>query len=423
MKRFTITILAIALSFGAFSQEPNYGENKDLCLEKVSLYSGYLKQKQYKDAYKFWKQAVKVCPEYKANLYANGAYILKQLSKDKTLSKEQRKIHSDSIAIVYAAGIKIFGGTPDMLEDYGAALIIYSDDYENGVNNLKEAIDGLRQETRYSTMIYYSQALAKVIASDKKDCEEGVKEYERLAEFIEMNKGKAGYDKAQEAIDKYLGPCLTCDKLVPLQEKKWEEAKTDMELANKIVDLLDKRGCTDNEVYKDLLERVINSKDDPTPTDFMRLAQVKLNDGKKSDALKYIEKAADIAGDDEKESILEKAADVASSAGSTSKAMDFANELLKINPNNGTAYLVKAAAMARSSCPATAFEQLTNYWVAYDLAAKAKSLDPSVADKASRLMSSYRSRFPEGSELFAQGLKEGQSYTHCSGVSTTVRAK
>lgn len=423
MKKFTLAILTLALSLGAFSQEPNYGENKDLCLEKISLYSGYLKQKQYKDAYKFWKQAVKVCPEYKSNLYSNGAYILKKLYRDKSLDKATQKRYKDSIAVVYKAGIGIFGETPDMLEDYGTALILYSKDYENGVKILEKAFDGLKNKARYSTMIYYSQALAKIIGTGTSDCETGVKEYERLSEFVEQNNGKKGYDKAQEAIDKYLGPCLTCDKLLPVVEKKYEEAKTNMEQAEKIVSMLEKRECTDNEIYKDLVEKVINNKENPTASDYIRLANIKREDGKTSDAIKYLDKAVEVAEDDQKETTLENAIRIAKLAGQYSKAVGFANDLLQINPNSGAAYLAKAAAVVRSGCAVTAFEQSTKYWVAYDYASKAKSVDPSVASQASKEMGSYRAGFPESSELFAQGLKEGQSYTHCSGASTTVRAK
>lgn len=423
MKKFTIILVALVISITANAQEPNYGENKDLCLEKVSLYSGYLKQKQYKDAYRFWKEAVQTCPEYKANLYSNGAYILKKLYKDKTIDEAKRKVYKDSIAKVYKAGLDIFGANPEMQEDYGSALIVYASDFENGVKNLQEAMESLKEKISYTTIVYFSQAMSSLIRKKTKDCEEGVKEYERLAEYISKNEGKKGFDKAQEAIDKYLGPCLTCDKLVPVLEKKWDKAKTDMELAGKLVDLLDKRGCTASDIFKDLLPKVIAAKTDPTARDYMRVAQLQLESQKKADAMKSIEKAIELAKEDEKEEVMEKAAKVALSSGSSSKAGKFASELLKINPNNGNAYLVKATLATRSGCGSTAFENATKYWVAYDLASKAKSVDPSVADQASKQMSSYRSRFPEKSELFVQGKTIGASYSHCSGATTTVRAK
>ena len=296
MKKFIVTILTSFFTLGLIAQvEPNYGADKDKCLEKVSLYSGYLKQKQYKDAYRFWRQALETCPEYKPVLYSNGVYILKKLSKDKSIPKERQEALKDSIRLVYEAGIKIFGGTPDILEDYGNDLILYARDYEAGVENLNEAIDGLREATKYSTIMYYSQALRNLENKGVKDCEALVKEYTRLSEFIEINKDKKGYDKAQEYIDKYLGPCLTCDKLVPVLEKKEEEAKTDGELRKKILDQLKERECTDSDLFKTLI--VIECNENPSADGYEGLAIMMYKDGKKSEALEYFDKAVELSED------------------------------------------------------------------------------------------------------------------------------
>lgn len=423
MKKLAIILLGALLATSAMAQtEPNYGPDKDKCLEKVSLYSGYLKQKMYKDAYKFWGQAVEVCPEYGTNLYANGIYILKQLRKDKTYTKEQRQNFTDSIATVYEAGIKIFGGTPEILESYGADLIIYTGDYEKGVANIKEAIDGLRYEIKYSTYIYYSQALAKLEKREDVDCEVLVEEYDRLSQFIEMNKGATGMDKAQEAIDKYLGPCLTCDKLLPVIEKKFEAAKTDGDLRRKILKLLGDRECTGNEMYRTLAIKECDKN--PSTDAYISLGNGYYGDKKYSEALKYYEKGISLEEDKaKKENLLTKAAGIALASGSISKASSLANDVLELNPNSGEAYLVKAFVAARSSCGNSAFERSTKYWVAYDYASKAKSVDAGVADKTNKALGQYRAGFPEKGELFAQGLKEGESYSSCAGGSTTVRAR
>lgn len=423
MKKIAVILFGGLLATSAMAQtEPNYGPDKDKCLEKVSLYSGYLKQKMYKDAYKFWNQAVDVCPEYSTNLYANGIYILKQLRKDKTISKEQKKRYTDSIATVYEAGIKIFGGTPEILESYGADLIIYSGDYKKGVDNIKEAIDGLRHEIKYSTYIYYSQALAKLEKKGEVDCEVLVNEYDRLSQFIEMNKGARGMDKSQEAIDKYLGPCLTCDKLMPVVEKKFEAAKTDGDLRRSVLKLLADRECTSNEMYRELA--IIEVTENPSVDAYIALGEGYYGDKKYSEALKYFQKAFELEEDKaKKEELLTKSASIALAAGSTSKASALANDVLDLNPNSGEAYLIKASVAARSQCGNSAFERSTKYWVAYDYAAKAKSVDSSVAEQAGKMMGQYRARFPEKGELFAQGFKEGESYSPCAGGTTTVRAK
>ena len=57
----------------------NYGEDSVNCRKNFALYTGYLKQKNYEDAAIFWGKTQQKCPQLKSNLYANGAYIYKQL--------------------------------------------------------------------------------------------------------------------------------------------------------------------------------------------------------------------------------------------------------------------------------------------------------------------------------------------------------
>jgi hypothetical protein len=64
------------------------------------------------------------------------------------------------------------------------------------------------------------------------------------------------------------------------------------------------------------------------------------------------------------------------------------------------------------------------YWLAYDYYQRAKSLDPSVNEKASERMASSAARFPTQSDAFFYQLSEGQSVqVACGGLneSTTVR--
>ena len=65
-------------------------------------------------------------------------------------------------------------------------------------------------------------------------------------------------------------------------------------------------------------------------------------------------------------------------------------------------------------------------WLAYDYYQRAKSLDPSVAEKASERMASCAARFPEQKDIFFREMKEGATVqVTCGGwnESTTVRAR
>ena len=49
------------------------------------------------------------------------------------------------------------------------------------------------------------------------------------------------------------------------------------------------------------------------------------------------------------------------------------------------------------------------YWLAVDYLNKAKSIDPSVADKANSKIASYKKYFPTKEDCFFKGIKEGQT--------------
>ena len=50
-------------------KKPNWGSDSSSCRTNVSLYTEFLKQKNWKDASNSWWKAQKVCPLYKTNLY------------------------------------------------------------------------------------------------------------------------------------------------------------------------------------------------------------------------------------------------------------------------------------------------------------------------------------------------------------------
>jgi|TARA_B110000977_G_scaffold75826_1_gene102339 tetratricopeptide (TPR) repeat protein len=413
MKTITLTLILSLFTLGIFSQTGNLGDKPDECKKYLSLYGDYLKQKMYVDSYKFWKGAVTVCPEYNANLYENGIYIMKKLQKGAT--KERKAALADSIVWAYEQSINLFGDNPSINEDFGIDLI-KSKKVERGVELVKKALDSSENKARASTIYYYSMALAVLKNKDKKDCEVLVKEYDRLSSINDANSGSNGYDKSQEAVDKFLGPCLSCDNLLPIIRKKFELAKTDANERKKILTTLERRECTNNDIYETLNE--IDVKENPTADGYRRIAQIYINKGEKSKAKVFFDKAIELAdsNEDKVKYMLDAASNFPRSAGS------YANDALAMDPNCGTAYLIKARNIANSKCGTSAFDDRAINWAAYDMAAKAKSVDSSVASKASKDMLRYKAGFPSTKQIFEQGgLSTGDSYKTCNGYSTTVK--
>lgn len=403
-----------------FSQTGNLGDkNPEKCKENLSLYTGYLTQKMYKKAFKFWNKTIEFCPEYSSNFYDNGVYIAKKLMKEKGLSDDRKTALKDSILWMYTENIRIFGENAKINGKYGYDLVYYKNDYTKGAELMKKAIDKSGDKSSSRVISKYSYALKKLILSKKTDCDELVKEYDRLSEIIDKNKNAKGFDKAQKAIDKNLGPCLTCDKLLPrIRAKKFEKAKTDGDLRRSVLSTLKKRGCSDNDVYSALA--IIEAEENPSANAFRNLGVTFYNKGSYNEAFKYFDKAVNSADNTEKEEILEDAMSYAQNAKQGSKAKSYAKQLGAINPGNTklarfneTTILYKASKVAASGCATSAFEQKALNWAAYDIAVKVSS---SAASK-------YKARFPTKKEIFENGLSVGGSYKTCNGISTTIRAK
>ena len=102
-----------------------------------------------------------------------------------------------------------------------------------------------------------------------------------------------------------------------------------------------------------------------------------------------------------------------------SRAKQYANKAIK-----GDAYILIAQMYAAS--PNWSDEGALNkctYFAAIDKLQRAKSVDPSVAEKANELIRTYSAYVPKDEDLFFLGLKKGNSVTIGGwiGETTTIR--
>ncbi len=98
-----------------------------------------------------------------------------------------------------------------------------------------------------------------------------------------------------------------------------------------------------------------------------------------------------------------------------SKARQYCQKALEVNPNYGNAYLLIGkmyAATSKSVFPNDGVLARAAYNAAIDKFEKAKQVDPSVAEEANTLISSYRAHLFYGGDLHAPGFGEGQTF-HC----------
>lgn len=130
----------------------------------------------------------------------------------------------------------------------------------------------------------------------------------------------------------------------------------------------------------------------------------------------------------EKAEVYFEVANIEYNNGNCSGAKKYAESALAANPNHGSSHLIIAFCYASStgSCTGDKIDGRSAYWAAVDRAYKAKSVDPSVTEKANEMINKYSAGFVTKADAFFKGFtyEEGASYTvPCLGVSTTVRYK
>ena len=215
----------------------------------------------------------------------------------------------------------------------------------------------------------------------------------------------------QEKVINFMKPYLSCDKLTELKQPSFAEKGTDASWLKATISLLDRGGCESKPFYLQCSEALFSLE--PSSDAALSLAKAFGKQGQSDKAASYYNKAADLATSDEaKYDIYIKLAKTAKNNKEYSTVRDYARKALGINPNSGEAYILIGDAYAASatSCGTGDLGRGGVYLVAVDKYAKAKSVDPSVAEDAQSKINKYAAYFPNKEQAFFKGINAGASY-------------
>ncbi|MFZ1692593.1 MAG: hypothetical protein WAT74_05265 [Flavobacteriales bacterium] len=438
MKNLTKTLLlgaAIAASTGLFAQG-KYGatpaDSAD-CVKNISLFQESIKQGSFGDAYGPFRTLVNVCPAYSKSLYQNGGKMLTDfIAKEKDAARKERLI--DSLMLNYDWRITHFGEKAFVLGRKGVDLQYYRPkDCQAAHDILKESIElgGARSEP--ATLNAYYSALNCLFGEGSVTKEQMLSEYVRLSGMVEQNLADPNlkevdrelWIKSRDNINAIFFRLAECKDIGEIVGKLLQEKPDDIELKTRLLKVLNGKDCTDEKVYLTIAQEV--HKANPTSESAYSLGQYLVQKGDLRGALEYMKEAAELCtGCSDRVKFLLKSGQVASALGNHSQARSYANQVLQIEPKNGEALILIGNSIAGQAGSCEVPDSWGVYWLAYDYYQRARSLDPSVADKASERMGSCNARFPEKQDLFFRNLKEGESFqVTCGGLneSTTVRVK
>jgi tetratricopeptide (TPR) repeat protein len=432
MKAIMLSIAALFIATLSFGQVGKYGasaEDSVECITQLSLYGEFMKQKNYKDALPGWRKACEICPKSSKKLYTNGVKIYRGYvaGADKAMKKEadeakkaaqanKMNLYLDTLMGIYDARIANFGQEGFVVGRKGNDLFRFKKDSIVAVNDMfKKSMELQGDRTEAGVLSGYYQSLFEIVKQGKGDKALMLEGYLPVNELIAKcirkaktakNAGKLvpKYETARDNIDAMFVKVGECPDITEIFAAKLAAAPDDLELQKKILKVLNKRGCTDGELFKTVAVAVHEAE--PGHESAFAIGKMEMSEEKYSSSLTYFKQAIELCGEDCPDNLIYNlaAAQASLKSGNDQGAYKFASQAISIKSSCGDAYLIQAQCIAGTKCGTNALELKYVYWAAYDVAAKAKAVDPSVSSKSNKLMNSYKANWPERTELFNHGL-------------------
>ncbi|MFO7862565.1 MAG: hypothetical protein R6U85_01060 [Salinivirgaceae bacterium] len=435
----TAFLVVVTIASGAFAQKGvedgskyGHGEDSIRALTNLSMYKQFYKQKAYDDAIKSWRIVFTEAPKASKNMYLHGVNMYKVFYK-KSQSPEVRQKYVDSIMQVYNQRIKYFGNEGYYTARKAVDLYALDSDAKREVYDMMhEAMDMMKTQTPDFALNVMMQTALSLYLDEKITKEDMVNNFAQATDIISHQlKGETDQSKRAK-LEKVQGNveliftqsgAAECESLIPVLKPRFEENPDDIENLKNIVTLLRKRDCEASELYEKSAEALY--KIEPSANAAYGLARVFLKKENWEKTTEYYKEAINNEEDAiTKARYYKELAEITLVSGSPAQAVSYANEAIKLNPNDGSPYLTIGKAYANvKNFGDNKFQARTIYWVAVDMFQRAKSVDSSVAGDANKLISIYSQYFPDKEEAFFHDVTEGSSYKVGGWINRTTKAR
>jgi hypothetical protein len=427
----------MVLTLSAQPDESRFGntpEEIEECKKSLSLYREYRDQNQMQDALPYWRDAFRICPQSAKTIFIDGVkFYTSMLDEigDNEARLSERNAYIDTLMHIYDKRIEHFGEEGKVLAYKANDLFKYDESRASEANAMMKRsleLEGMDSDAIVASKYY--QTLFTMYKNKEATKSDLLVEYMPVLEILDYNiskledeKARERYEKAKNNLDAFFIKIAECDDIYRILGERIADAPNDIELNKKALAVMNKRDCSDNELYTQVAERVYRDK--PTASAAYSLGIQKLKAKEYNEALKYFQEAADLCGDCvQVDTYLLRAGQTATILGQPTRAMSFAARILEIKPRSGEAYILKGDAVASGAkmCEGEPLGAAGAYLLAVDFYNKAKSVDNSVSDKANQKIAGYQKYFPQKTDVFFNNLEVGQVYkVEAFGKETTIR--
>ncbi|MCD6346690.1 MAG: tetratricopeptide repeat protein [Bacteroidales bacterium] len=431
---FTVGLILVAGMVRA--QDEKYGSDRKACTRNYTLYKEFHRQKNYEDALGPWYKTIKICPKFSTKVWSDGEKMFK-VRIDRAKDLVAKEVLIDSLMWIYDQRIKYFGDDPRFSEGYilgnkGVALLKYrKEQVLEGYKILQQSIQLQGKASKPPVLLTYMQASRQLFKDGLIEAGQVLKDYEMVMDQVDVNlKDKPNdrlYTIAKNGIETHFtkSGAADCDALVALYEPQFDAHKTDEVWLKKISRQLRKAGCAGAELYVGTSEALYAINPDAEAGHNLAVMFMKQEEFDK--AVDYLKKAVAIGqeSDELADMYYELAYINYSNYKDYKVARQYAKKAISARPNWGDPYILigQLYIAARQDAFDNEFDQSTVFWAAIDKFARAKAVDPEVADKANDMIRQYSQYFPSSETAFYYTLKEGDSYKVGGWINETTKVR
>ncbi len=438
--RVILTLLICLLYGTSYAQNGKYGatpEDSILCIQNLSLYIEFYKQKNYADAMMGWRWVFNNCPKSSLKMYASGAKMYKLLiRKEKDADKKTALV--DTLFMVYDQRIVNYKQEGFVLGLKGVDMLQYrKDNLEESYNILAKSVALEAKKSKAGAVTGYFQSSIKMLEAEKIEKEKVIEIYDVVITIIEYQIGKLQGDKyakkrefyeiARDNVNILFEPVANCDDLKKIYTAQFESKKEDAEWLKRAAWLMNKKECTDDPLFAKIAETLHNLE--PSAVSAYNMGKMMIDKKQFSKATTFLKQAIELQEDPLKKAdyYFMLAKHYFRNLKQFAAARGFAQKAASLHSGWGKPYLLIGDLYAASSkdCGTEDFEKSAVYWVAVDKYIRAKSIDGSISEEANKKIATWSKYFPTKKDAFFYNYTEGKSYSVACWINetTTVRVQ
>ncbi len=419
-------------------QDQRYGEDSVRCVRNWSLYAEYYRQRNYEMAFEPWKYMFNDCPKASINIYIHGANIIKYFYNNET-DPDRRDAWVDTLMIVYDRRIEMFGEEGRVLGRKAADLYqLRPSAVQKQYEMTERSIELEGMSAAADVLLINFQSVVRLADATLLEPGAIIEAFDRATDIIEYNlehnpEGARFYNPAKDNIRSMFEPYATCENLAQIFEPRLDAAPDDIELLERITEMLENAGCTNDDLFFRATLKLHEIQ--PNAESAFLMGRLENNRENFSAAIKYYQQAANLFTEEgvarNRDRIFRSYWLMAELSfrqlRQLPQARTYARKAHETIPDDGRPLLLIGEMYAASAgeCGDDEVTKKAAYWTAVDKFIEAENVaaEEAVKERASQLIDHYRLYFPNNEEIFFHGYSEGETIRVECWINKTTRIR